>query len=110
LLEGFDRILVVGGDEDDLGQQVVVLAAAAFAAVARRQLRDLPRGVDAGQAGHADVEEDDVGPVLVDQCHGLDAVLRLGNDFQVGPDLEQTCAQLVAHQAFVVGQHRPVPG
>ena len=67
------------------------------------ELRDLPRRVDAGEAGHADVEEDEVGPVLVDQRHRLGAVLRLGDDLQLGPGLGESRAQLLAHQAFVVG-------
>ena len=58
LLEGLDRVLVVGGDEDDL-------AAASVVVVDRAQLRDLPRRLDAGQARHADVEEHEVGLVLV---------------------------------------------
>jgi hypothetical protein len=43
--------------------------------------------------------------VLLDQLHRLQPVLRLGHDLQFGPDLGQAGAQLLAHQAFVVGQH-----
>jgi hypothetical protein len=43
--------------------------------------------------------------VLGHQVHGLQAVLRLGDDLQLGPDLGQAGAQLLAHQAFVVGEH-----
>ena len=84
------------------GRQVAVVV---LVPRARRQLRDLPRRLDAGEAGHADVEEDDVGAVLVDQLHRLQPVARLGHDLQLGPDLGQARAQLLAHQAFVVGQH-----
>jgi hypothetical protein len=104
LLEGLDRVLVVGGDEHDLGQQLVVVPFAGW------QLGDLACRVDAGQARHADVQEHDVGPVLLDQGHRLEPVLRLGHDVQVGPDLEQPGAQLLAHQSLVVGQHRARAG
>ena len=66
LLEGLDRVLVVGGDEDDLAAAPASSSSPlVVAVVVDRHLRDLARGFDAGQAGHADVEEDDVGPVLV---------------------------------------------
>jgi hypothetical protein len=51
------------------------------------QLGDLARGVHAGQARHADVQEHDVGVVLLGQRHRLQPVLRLGHDLQLGPDL-----------------------
>ena len=42
---------------------------------------------------------------LVDQLHGLEAVARFSHHVQLGPDLGQARAQLVAHQPLVVGQH-----
>ena len=73
--------------------------------VVDRQLGDRARRLDAGHAGHADVEEDDVGPVLLGQLHRFGAVLRLGDDLELGPDLGQARAELFAQQPFVVGDH-----
>ena len=103
LLEGLHRVLVVGGDEHHLGQQGIVVAV--DRTLGRRQLRDLPRRLHAGEAGHADVEEDDVGAVLRHRLHCLDAVLGLGDDFELGPHLGQAGAELLAHQALVIGEH-----
>ena len=96
LLEGVDRVLVVGGDEHDLRQVLVV---------GHRHLGDLAGRVDAGQAGHADVEKHDVRPVLGHQRHRLQPVARFGHDLQLWPGLSQAGAQLFAHQALVVGDH-----
>ena len=71
--------------------------------VVDRQLGDRPRRLDAGHARHADVEEDDVGTVLLGQRDRLGAVLRLGDDLERGPDLGQAGAQLLAQQPLVVG-------
>ena len=73
--------------------------------VADVHLRDLTGGLDAGQARHADVEEHQVGAVFGHQRHRLGAVPGLGDDLELGPDLGQPRAQLLAHQAFVVGDH-----
>src|SRR5471032_2110873 len=89
LFESLDRVLVVGGDEHQV---------AAIEQHARR--------LDAGQAGHADVEEDDVGLVLAGQRHGLDTVARLGDDLQLRPGFLQAAAQLRAHGFLVVGDQR----
>src|SRR5471030_1025146 len=89
LLEGLDGVLIVGGDEHQV---------AAVEQHARR--------LDAGQAGHADVEEDDVGLVLAGQRHGLDTVARLGDDLQLRPGFLQAAAQLRAHGFLVVGDQR----
>jgi hypothetical protein len=59
-----------------------------------------PGSLDAGEAGHADVEKDQFGPVLGNERHRLAAVLGLGHDLQFRPDLGQTRAQLLAHQAL----------
>ena len=45
------------------------------------------RQVEPGQAGHLDVEEDDVGREFVDQAQRVEAVGGLGDDAQLGPDL-----------------------
>src|SRR5471030_1659891 len=89
LFESLDRVLVVGGDEHEV---------AAVEQHARR--------LDAGQAGHADVEEHDVRLVLAGQRHGLDAIGRLGDDLQPRPRFQQARAQLAAHRFLVVGDQR----
>ena len=43
--------------------------------------------------------------LLGDQVDGFLAVAGLGDDLQRRPDLGQPSAQLLAHQAFIVGQH-----
>ena len=65
----------------------------------------LARRLDAAHAGHADVEEGDVGTVLLAQRDRLDAVGGLGDDAQFRPDGRQARAQQVAHRRFVVGDH-----
>ena len=37
------------------------------------------------------------------ELHRLQAVLRLGDDLELGPDLGEPRAQLLAHQALVIG-------
>ena len=69
------------------------------------QLGDRPGGLDAVHARHADVEEHEVGMVLLDQLDRLGAVLRLADDLELGPDLGQAGAQLLAQQPLVVGDH-----
>src|SRR6267142_2092619 len=93
LLEGVDRVLVVGGDEDDLGR-------------APFQLGDVARRLHSGLGRHADVEEDHIGAVLFDHLDGFDAVLRFGHDLELGPQLGEARAQLAAHQGLVVGDYR----
>ncbi len=68
-----------------------------------RQLGDLARGVDPGQAGHPNIEKDDVRMMLRRQLDRFEPVARFGNDFQFGPDFGQAGADLLAHQAFVIG-------
>ena len=53
------------------------------------------------QPGHLDVQEDQVGGVLVDQRQGVDAVGRLGHDGDAAGLLQQV-AQLVTGELFVV--------
>ena len=54
------------------------------------------RRLDAAHAGHADVEKDQVGVQLLGQLHRFDAVLRLADDLELGPDLAEAGPQLVA--------------
>ena len=93
LLECVDRVLVVGGDEHDLRQPAL-------------ERGNLARGDDAVLRRHADVEEHDFGTVLCDLRDGFDPVLRFRHDLELGPELGETCAQLLAHQGFVVGDYR----
>ena len=67
-LESVDGVLVVGGAEDDV----------------RTRLGKAGGDVDAGAAGHLDVEEEQVGLVLGGQFHGLRPGLGLGDDLDVG--------------------------
>src|SRR5258707_386259 len=67
---------------------------------------DLSRGFDAGLRRHADVEEDHFGTERGDLLDGLDPVLRFRHDLELGPELVQARAQLLAHQGFVVGDYR----
>ena len=68
-VEGVDGVLVVGGDEHDLR--------------ARAGLSGRRRHFQAGQAGHADIQEGDVGLVLGDGFQRRAAVVALGHDLAV---------------------------
>ena len=81
LLKGFDGVLVVGGDENDLGQERVVFA------FGRGQLGNLLGRFHAREAGHADVKKGNVGAMLLHQGHGLDAVFGFADDVQFWPGL-----------------------
>ena len=86
MLEGLHGVLLVGGDEHDL-----------------RAPRDRARRLDAVQAGHVHVEEDDLRQVGVEELDRLAAVARLGDHLQLGPQARQLAAQALAQQRFVVG-------
>ena len=89
MLEGLYRILVVGRDEND---------------VRRLAIFGQPLGqAQPGQAGHLDIEEDDVGRELVDQAQRIEAVGGLGDDAQLGPGACQLGLQVVQQLRFVVG-------
>ena len=86
MLEGADRVLVVGGDEDHMdlaGQR--------------------PRRLDAVHPGHADVEKDDVGFQALHEGNRLAAVAGLAHDHELGPGFLQAGDDLLAHQALIVG-------
>ena len=63
VLEGLHRVLVEGGDEDQM-----------------RATTDQARGLDAGQARHVHVEEADVGLQRFEAFDRLAAVARLRHD------------------------------
>ena len=60
-------------------------------------------GLDPVDAGHPDVHEDHVRPVLDAEVHGLQPVLRLGDDSQVGRGA-QNDGQARPKQRIVVGK------
>ena len=75
---------VVGRDEDDMAQAL-----------------DAPRQLQPVEAGQADVDEDDVGPQLQHQSQAALAVLGLGQQLQLRPELGQAFAQALARQGLV---------
>ena len=61
-------------------------------------------GLEAAEAGHRDVEDDDVGANALDELEHLAAVGRFAGDLEVRLGLEQS-AQAFAHDAVVVCDH-----
>lgn len=59
--------------------------------------------LDAAHARHPDVQEGNVGLEGLDQLHGLKAMAGFTQDLERRPHLLQGLAQLLAHQAFVIG-------
>jgi hypothetical protein len=80
---------LVRGDEDDV-------AAAGNGA----------RHLQAGLAWHADIQEGQVGAQGGDHGQCFLSVACLADQLECRPGLLQPCAQLVAHQPFVIGQYR----
>ncbi len=70
-LKGADGVLIVGGGEDDLGQGGALL-------------EQFLQHSEAVEAGHLDVEEDEVGLVGADEFDGFDAVDAGGENLGVG--------------------------
>ncbi|GAA4239262.1 hypothetical protein GCM10022254_58640 [Actinomadura meridiana] len=64
------------------------------------------RGLDAVQAGHANVEQDDVRIVFSNGGDRGGAVARLGHDFDVGLGV-QDHREAAADEFLVVRQHHP---
>jgi hypothetical protein len=56
---------------------------------------------EAIEAGHLNVEEDEVGMMLLDELDGLDSVCALGDDVDIRGGLEQV-SQLIASELFVI--------
>ena len=84
-VEGAQGVLVVGGDEDDLG------------GVGAEGLDD----VETGHLRHLDVEEDEVGAEGDDPLDRLLAVAALADDLDVGLLLEEV-AEPLAREGLVV--------
>jgi hypothetical protein len=90
MLERLQRVRLVRRREHDARRLVVVHEA---------------RGeVEAGQAGHLDVEEDDVGREFVDEAQRLDAVAGAPDDAQIGPGGGQLFFKIGQQVRFVVGK------
>mmetsp|Transcript_53828 Transcript_53828/g.149367 ORF Transcript_53828/g.149367 Transcript_53828/m.149367 type:complete len:254 (+) Transcript_53828:886-1647(+) len=84
--EGLDRVLVIGGHEDDA-----------------RGALDALGHFEAGQARHLDVEEGQVGLQGRDGLGGLDAVGGRADDLQLRPGLGELGLQILHEMGFVVG-------
>ncbi len=85
-VEGFERVLVVGGDEDDSGKM---------------QGRDGFEDAEAIGAGHLHVEKDEIGAVLGDGADGGGAVSAIGDDVEAAIGRQQR-EYPPARQGFVV--------
>jgi hypothetical protein len=82
-------VLVVGGDEDNLG---------------RAARADQPaRHFETGEARHLDIEKDHIRLQPLDRGQRLDAVARLSNHFNTA-DLVEQVAHLVPRQLLVVDE------
>lgn len=95
-IEGADRILVVCGGENKLGQ-LPALIVFQFAMAIDDALND----GKAIQARHLYVKEDDVGMVLLDEFDSFDSICALSDDVDVRRGLEQV-GEFVAGELFVV--------
>ena len=89
LVEGGHRVGVVRGHERDVAAAV-----------------DLLRDLEAAHAGHLDVEEQHVGPVLLDRVQRGDTFLGLRADRQFRPQRGQFALQLRTQNRLVFGDHR----
>ena len=97
ILKGSDRVLVVRGDEHHM-----------------RAVANLGRHFEAGLAGHADIEECDVGLVRMKRLQRRHAIAAFGDHVQLRPHLGQRVADARQHHRFVVGNqcggHAALPG
>jgi len=93
--KGADSVLVEGGGEDDLGHGCVVVPVVTLA------VEEFFQDREAVQAGHLDVEEDDVGAGGADDFDRLDAVGGFGDDFDFACAAEQV-VQFAAGEGFIV--------
>src|SRR5438093_11756037 len=59
--------------------------------------------LDAGQTGHVNVEETDVGSQGLEEPDGVAAIARLRDHLQLGPRPLQLACESLAQQRFVVG-------
>lgn len=89
--EGLDRVLIVGGDEHDLGAQP--------------HLDHAGRHFEAAQAGHADIEQGQLRAVGGNRFQRAAAVLAYGHDLEPRPHVLQLGRQGVAQQQLILGHH-----
>ena len=90
--EGFEGVLVVGGTEDDGGQRDAVFA-------------EFVDDAEAVEAGHLDIEEDEVGFEGFDAFDGFEAVVGGTDDVDFGEFAEEE-GEFVDRRGLVVGEHR----
>ena len=83
-VKGADGVLVISGGEDDLGHGLGIPAGLRLAL-----FEEALDGGEAIEAGHLDVEEDEVGVVLGNEVHGLDAVAALGEHVDAADLIEE---------------------
>src|SRR5258705_8305107 len=87
-LEGFDGVLVKSRHKYECRRLIIALEQA-------------PGHLEAGETGHLDVEEYEIGLVPLHGRDRLESVARLGDHFE-GPELSELVAQLLARQLLVV--------
>ena len=92
--KGPDGVLVEGRGEDDLRHAEFFF-----------KREDFFEDSEAVEAGHADVEEEDVGPVGADEVDGFDTVGALGEDGDVAGGVEEVL-EFLAGERFVVDDER----
>src|SRR5689334_22766888 len=90
-LKGLERELIVSRDKDD-GRH-----GRAF---------DLVNYVEAAHLGHLDIEEDEVGFLLLDGLHSSGAIVTFGEQFNVRFILEQR-ANALSSQWFIIDDQGP---
>src|SRR5258706_936824 len=95
-IEGFERELVVGGDENDRRGGLVL----------PEPVGELRGDLEPGEARHADVEKCDPRPRALDQPHRLEPVGGDARDPQLRPRTREGARQLLREQRFVLGDDR----
>ena len=93
-LEGLQRVLVVSGDEDERLERPRVEVPG---------LGQLGRRLQPALAGHADVEEQHLGPQRKRLAHGRQPIAHGGLHLQFGPSLGQGLLQGGGEQGLVFG-------
>lgn len=86
--EGFERIVIVGSGEDHVRERKLFFD-------------KLAEDAEAIEAGHFDIEEDNVGAFVLDEGEGFEAVAGLADNRDVGEPLEEK-DKLIASGLLVV--------
>jgi len=87
-LKGADGVLVERGREDDLRE-------------GQLPAQEFFEDGEAIEAGHLDIEKDDVGLVLTDELDGFDAVGSVGENVDAASSFEEEL-ELLAGERFIV--------